>query len=132
MVAALLAVPAPAQDPELEPLLLRIRETEPAAELEASSLQFVRLPLGFTVRDPEGLTDTSSFDSGAAGTFTPVNDGPTIDTNALAVTEGGTTVLDTSMLSSSDPDHAAGDLTYTVDSATAGTFKLSQILPQRK
>ncbi len=53
LAAALLAVPAPGQDPELEPLLLRIRETEPTAEVKASSLQFVRLPLGFTVRDPE-------------------------------------------------------------------------------
>lgn len=48
--AALLAVPALAQDPDLDPL--QLREIEPTAGLEASSLQFVRLPLGFSVRDP--------------------------------------------------------------------------------
>lgn len=58
----------------------------------------------------------------ASGTFSievmPVNDDPVIDTNAgVTVDEGGTVVLSTSELSTSDPDNDPSGLTYTVVTA---------------
>ncbi|MCB9931904.1 MAG: tandem-95 repeat protein [Planctomycetes bacterium] len=61
-------------------------------------------------------------------TVTPVNDAPTVTTNAgLTVDEGDTgTTITTAMLETTDPDNTPGQLTYTLTTAPGnGTLRLS-------
>ena len=54
-----------------------------------------------------------------------VNDGPTISTNALTITEGATVVLTAANLQSSDPDNSPAQLNYTITSLTGGQFEFA-------
>ncbi|MCA9127761.1 MAG: cadherin-like domain-containing protein [Planctomycetales bacterium] len=75
---------------------------------------------GNTGTDP-GLTGDATSEEGTNSVtinITPVNDAPTIAVNAGAVVnEGGQVVIDNTVLSGSDPDDSAVELTYSV---TAG------------
>jgi len=53
LAVVLLPRSAAAQDPELDALLLLPREVVEGGDLSTRSLQFYRVPIGFTVRDPE-------------------------------------------------------------------------------
>ena len=67
------------------------------------------------------LSDGTATVSGTlAITVTPVNDVPVVSTNTgVTVSEGGATVLGSAQLAASDPDQAAAQLLYTVNSAPA-------------
>ena len=53
-----------------------------------------------------------------------VNQPPTLINNTWAVTEGATLLVDSSMLSASDPELADGLLTFVVSNITGGQFEL--------
>ncbi|AVH72198.1 cadherin-like domain-containing protein [Nostoc sp. 'Lobaria pulmonaria (5183) cyanobiont'] len=58
------------------------------------------------------------------GTFTNVNDAPTISTNSLNISEGGSVVLSSSNINATDPDNTPAQLTYTASSISGGQFEL--------
>ncbi|MEH2285853.1 DUF4347 domain-containing protein, partial [Nostoc sp.] len=60
----------------------------------------------------------------AIGTFTKVNDAPTISTNSLNISEGGSVVLSSSNLNATDPDNTPVQLTYTATGISGGQFEL--------
>ncbi|MEZ0262669.1 MAG: cadherin-like domain-containing protein, partial [Alphaproteobacteria bacterium] len=100
------------------------------ADIVAGIVQFVH-------DGSEAPTDTFRFSlSDGTTTFpnltfnvgvTPVDDAPVVSTNTGAtVNEGSTTTITTSMLSSTDPDTAAGSVLYTVTSTVLnGRLELS-------
>ncbi|TVT50032.1 MAG: DUF4347 domain-containing protein [Denitromonas halophila] len=51
-----------------------------------------------------------------------VNDAPTVNTNTLAISEGGTVILGTANLASSDVESAASSRTYTIATVSGGRF----------
>jgi hypothetical protein len=55
-LALLGAMPAAAQDPEIEALLLAPREIELEGEVDAKTIQIYRIPVSLTLRDPEEKT----------------------------------------------------------------------------
>ena len=59
------------------------------------------------------------------GTFTNVNDAPTISANSLSISEGGTLVLGSTNITTTDPDNTASQLTYTASSITGSPFQLA-------
>lgn len=58
------------------------------------------------------------------GTFTRVNDAPTISTNTLSITEGATTVLSNANINTTDPDNTSAQLNYTASNISGGQFEL--------
>ncbi|MEH2084986.1 MAG: cadherin-like domain-containing protein, partial [Nostoc sp.] len=60
----------------------------------------------------------------AIGTFTNVNDAPTISTNLLNISEGGSVVLSSSNINATDPDNTPAQLTYTASGISGGQFEL--------
>jgi hypothetical protein len=59
----------------------------------------------------------------AAISFANVNDAPTLGSNALTISEGGTVTLSAANLSATDVDNAAGTLTFDVSSVSNGRFE---------
>jgi hypothetical protein len=55
--------------------------------------------------------------------FTPVNDAPTLTTNTLSLTQGGTVRLTEASLMASDGDTPAANLVYRVTGVTEGQFE---------
>lgn len=67
-----------------------------------------------------GTPDVDPIVGAATIEITPVNDAPTLETNAGAtVAESEQVVLTTDMLNSTDPDDSSAELTYTVTTAPA-------------
>jgi len=64
-----------------------------------------------TVSDPDGATDTDNY----TATLVPVNDEPIVTTNVIPLTEDSSVVIDSSILSATDEESVASELTYTVD-----------------
>ncbi|MBD2013331.1 cadherin-like domain-containing protein [Microcoleus sp. FACHB-53] len=56
------------------------------------------------------------------GNFTSVNDAPTLATNTLSITEGGTVTLSSSNLNTSDSDNTPAQLLYTISNISGGSF----------
>ncbi|RZM77700.1 cadherin-like domain-containing protein [Leptolyngbya iicbica] len=54
--------------------------------------------------------------------FEPLNDLPVLEPLALSLTEGGTVPITDAVLSVSDEESGAADITYTVDAVTGGQF----------
>ncbi len=79
----------------------------------------------FEVTDGTDITATDTF----AITVTPVSDAPTLDTNTgVDIFDGFSTVLNSSMLSASDVDNTADEITYTITTAAVqGTVKLGGV-----
>jgi hypothetical protein len=73
-----------------------------------------------TVSDPEGATDTDNY----FASLNAVNDAPSVTTNRMALTEDSSVVIDSGILSASDEESSAGELTYTVNSITGGRFEV--------
>jgi len=77
------------------------------------------------------VNDGSLPSTGATSTInvTPVNDAPTLTTNAgLTVNNAGTGTIDNTKLQVTDPDNTAAQLTFTVGTApTHGTLKKSNV-----
>ncbi|MEH2331037.1 cadherin-like domain-containing protein, partial [Nostoc sp.] len=71
----------------------------------------------------DGLLSSGSS-TVAIGTFTNVNDAPTISTNSLSLSEGGSVVLSSSNINATDPDNTPAQLTYTASSISGGQFEL--------
>ncbi len=70
-----------------------------------------------------GSTAFSTASETANITVTAVNDAPVIATNTLSITEGGTVLLGAANISTSDPDTASANLTYTVSNLSGGQFE---------
>lgn len=85
-----------------------------------------------TLNFNSNFTITTSVSDGVAApitgtktiTGTAVNDAPTFTTNTLSITEGGTVVLSTANINSTDSDNTAAQLTYAASSITGGQFEL--------
>ncbi|MEN9362281.1 MAG: hypothetical protein RL095_3816, partial [Verrucomicrobiota bacterium] len=95
------------------------------ADIAAGNVRFVQdgsstTPV-FDISANDG--NSSSTPIAASITLTPVNDAPVIVTNGFNVTKGLTAILDGSMLSASDEDNSAAQLTYTVSNLTHGSFE---------
>ncbi len=58
-------------------------------------------------------------------TVNPVNDAPTFGNNAITISQGGSIILDSSMLSATDIDNADPGLTFTVSGVNNGWFALT-------
>ncbi|MEH2080425.1 MAG: DUF4347 domain-containing protein, partial [Nostoc sp.] len=56
----------------------------------------------------------------ATVTVTAVNDAPTISTNSLNISEGGSVVLSSSNINATDPDNTPAQLTYTASGISGG------------
>ncbi|MFK8014013.1 MAG: cadherin-like domain-containing protein [Gammaproteobacteria bacterium] len=96
------------------------------AQITAGAVQFVHsggetAPTYSVSVSDGGLTDGPEA---ATITFTNINDAPVIGNNSLTISEGGTVVLDSSDLSATDAETAAGSLQFTVSSVTNGQFEL--------
>ena len=97
------------------------------AQIDAASVKFVHNggesapSYALTVSDGSLSNGPSTV---TIGTFTNVNDGPVIATNALTISEGGTVILGITNISVTDPDSTATNLTYTASGITGGHFEL--------
>ncbi|MEH2036468.1 cadherin-like domain-containing protein, partial [Nostoc sp.] len=96
------------------------------AQINSGAVRFVHNG-GETAPSYSLIVNDGSLNSGSstvAGTFTKVNDAPTISTNALSVSEGGSVVLSSSNINATDPDNTPAQLTYTASSISGGRFEL--------
>ncbi len=76
----------------------------------------------YVASDGNGATDSASLDIAING----VNDGPTIVANTIPNPGKDNTVLvTTAMVSATDPDHSASDLTYAVSGLNNADFQLA-------
>ncbi|MBD1942561.1 cadherin-like domain-containing protein [Coleofasciculus sp. FACHB-712] len=57
------------------------------------------------------------------GSFTSVNDAPTLATNTLSITEGATVIFSSANLNVTDSDTPATELTYIASNVTGGQFE---------
>ena len=72
------------------------------------------------VTDGVNISEASSV----VVTFTPQNDGPQIQINALEIDEGGIVVLNESNLKAFDPDTASAALLFAITGIQHGQFEL--------
>jgi VCBS repeat-containing protein len=102
------------------------------AEVEQGFIRFVNDPAiatapTYTVQVSDSdAEDPQTTTAPGDVTFAIVNDAPNFVVNTLAITEGGTVVLnagDTPNLSAIDEESSAAELTYTVDSVANGEFQ---------
>ncbi|AFZ02477.1 DUF4347 domain-containing protein [Calothrix sp. PCC 6303] len=97
------------------------------AQINSGAVRFVHGG-GETAPSYSLIVNDGSLNSGsstvAIGTFTNVNDAPTISTNALSVSEGGSVVLSNTNINATDPDTTPAQLTYTASSISGGQFEL--------
>jgi hypothetical protein len=75
---------------------------------------------GYSVSVSDG--EFSTAPTSATTSFTSVNDAPTLATNALSITEGGTVTLSSSNLYTSDSDNTPAQLLYTISNISGGSF----------
>lgn len=105
------------------------------AEVNAGAIQFVHNGTENAPTYTLTLTDSGSVTGAPITTgistplitFTRVNDRPRITTNALAITEEGSVVLNAAgtNLVAADEETAVANLTYVVDAVTNGRFELT-------
>lgn len=81
----------------------------------------------FDISVDDGEDNTAP--AAATITYTPVNDIPVLQNNALTISQGGTVILSSSNLLTNDPDDAPGALTYTVSNVNGGVFWFSGFPP---
>jgi hypothetical protein len=75
----------------------------------------------YTISDAAGATDTATVTIGITG----INDAPTLDTNRLATSVGGTVVLTTNNIAVTDPDTDPSELVFTTTNVLGGQFVLN-------
>jgi Domain of unknown function (DUF4347)/Cadherin-like len=83
--------------------------------------------LSFLVADDGGTANGGVATAGAARTFnfgvSPVDDAPILIAKRLTISEGGTVVLNNSMIGTTDVDSTDSQLLYTVTGVTQGRFE---------
>ena len=96
------------------------------AQINAGAVQFVHN--GGEAAPSYSLTvsdgSLASAASASAVSFANVNDAPVISANSLSVSEGGTLVIGSGNINSTDPDNTPAQLTYTATGVTGGRFEL--------
>ncbi|MDF1816718.1 MAG: Ig-like domain-containing protein, partial [Verrucomicrobiales bacterium] len=75
----------------------------------------------YEISDGNGATDIATVTM----TINGVNDGPTIETNTLTLSEGDTIPVTTAEINATDPDHGSADLTFAVTNPVGGQFLLN-------
>ena len=97
------------------------------AQINSGAVRFVH-DGGETAPSYSLIVNDGSLNSGSStvtlGTFTNVNDAPTISTNSLSLSEGSSVVLSSSNINATDPDNTPAQLTYTASSISGGRFEL--------
>lgn len=98
-------------------ILNTARDFETPSDTDANNIYEVQV----TVEDGSGGTDVQDI----AVTITSMNEGPTIATNTLSLSEGATVVVTPANILTNDPDNTPAQLTYTISGLSGGQFELA-------
>ncbi|MEH2035603.1 cadherin-like domain-containing protein, partial [Nostoc sp.] len=97
------------------------------AQINSGAVRFLH-DGGETAPSYSLIVNDGSLNSGSStvtiGTFTNVNEAPTISTNSLSLSEGDSVVLSSSDINATDPDNTPAQFTYTASSISGGRFEL--------